>query len=232
MESLTISDLKVELKKRGLKMSGNKSELIERLKENDDAPKESTTKPKQSKKPKKATIPKALRDAVWVRDIGKNYNGNCYVCQKEVDITSFECAHIIAEVNGGETTLSNLRITCKICNLSCGKNNLDDFKEKFVIENKAVNTAEIEFAKDYQYKYNLVSSNSKHETNSAPDIMRKTRQIIDCYPIFQQWYSNYEKMNKNEDKVKVINPGASHTFFFSIEKNIPVAINGYSFMRF
>jgi hypothetical protein len=247
MESMTINELKVELKKKGLKMGGNKAELIERLKNHGNAPKQ--TKPKKAKK---KTIPKALRDAVWVNEMGKNYDGKCYACQKQVDITTFDCAHILAEANGGETILTNLKITCKPCNLSCGtnnlddfkekfkkENNLDDFKEKFKKENNVVNMAKHEFVKDKQYKYNLIHTNSKHDTNSAPCVMMRIRKIIDCYPIFEQWYSNYEKMNKTNYHVKIINPDASQTFFFSIEENEPDPYTGstysnntHNFMKF
>ena len=40
---------------------------------------------------------------------------------------SFNCGHIIAEVNGGETNVSNLRPICQNCNSSMGITNMDDF---------------------------------------------------------------------------------------------------------
>jgi 5-methylcytosine-specific restriction endonuclease McrA len=83
-----------------------------------------------SSKPRKKTIPKALRDAVWVTYVGEKYKGNCYVCSKDIDVTSFECAHVISEKNGGEVTVDNLRATCKTCNASCGTDNLNEFKAK------------------------------------------------------------------------------------------------------
>lgn len=78
---------------------------------------------------KKKSIPKAIRMKAWEITIGDTIFGNCYCCEREVKIDNFDCAHIIAEKNGGETSLNNLQVTCKPCNLSCGIMNLNDFKK-------------------------------------------------------------------------------------------------------
>lgn len=46
-------------------------------------------------------------------------------------MTSFHCGHIIRQVNGGTSTIDNLIPLCVLCNLSMGKTNLDEFKEKY-----------------------------------------------------------------------------------------------------
>jgi 5-methylcytosine-specific restriction endonuclease McrA len=43
----------------------------------------------------------------------------------------FHCGHIVAEANGGETNLSNLKPICKNCNLSMGTINMNKFMEQF-----------------------------------------------------------------------------------------------------
>lgn len=83
------------------------------------------------KEASKQQIPKRLRDEVWKTYIGKQYTGNCYACNNLLDCSAFECGHVVAEHNGGNTYLTNLRPICSSCNRSCGIQNLDDFKQKF-----------------------------------------------------------------------------------------------------
>jgi len=45
---------------------------------------------------------------------------------------SFNCGHIIAEVNGGELIVSNLKPFCQNCNSSMGTKNMDEFMKDFV----------------------------------------------------------------------------------------------------
>ena len=44
---------------------------------------------------------------------------------------SFNCGHIIAEANGGELIVSNLKPICQNCNSSMGTKNMDDFMKGF-----------------------------------------------------------------------------------------------------
>ena len=72
----------------------------------------------------KTTIPKALREQVWIKHIGKKYDSKCFIhwCQNEMDVFNFHVAHNIPESKGGESTLENLRPICARCNLSLGNN--------------------------------------------------------------------------------------------------------------
>lgn len=79
---------------------------------------------------RKDTIPKAIRNAVWRKEIGEKYSGNCYVCDNTITITDFDCAHVVSEYNGGKVQIKNLKATCRSCNLSCGTMNLIEFKRK------------------------------------------------------------------------------------------------------
>ncbi len=82
--------------------------------------------------PKKKSIPKALKDLVWDKNIGKDKGtGECYVCNQQLDSKKFHCGHIVAEKNGGETQLNNLKPICATCNLSMGTQNMEEFKKIF-----------------------------------------------------------------------------------------------------
>lgn len=76
-------------------------------------------------------IPKAVRDECWKRYCGELLFGKCYVCERIISKDDFYAGYIISERNGGETNINNLKPTCKICNLSCGTMNLNDFKNKY-----------------------------------------------------------------------------------------------------
>jgi hypothetical protein len=89
--------------------------------------KEKETKPKTKKKSISATIKKL----VWNTNIGEEIGKSKCLCCKSTDITqlSFNCGHIIAEANGGETIVSNLKPICQNCNSSMGTKNMNDFME-------------------------------------------------------------------------------------------------------
>ena len=82
----------------------------------------------------KATIPKALRNAVWVKNCGKVFHYKCQVswCQNIMTPFDFETGHNIPESKGGATTLDNLRAICSQCNKSMGNRyTIDEFSSKF-----------------------------------------------------------------------------------------------------
>ena len=82
-------------------------------------------------KPRKKTIPKAVRVAVWNTYIGEEVGrAKCLVC-KTVDISQmrFHCAHVVAEAAGGAASVDNLRPTCATCNTSMGTRNLLEFEQ-------------------------------------------------------------------------------------------------------
>lgn len=88
---------------------------------------------KEKKTPtKKQKIPAALRNAVWITNIGdKEKSGKCFCCKIESITTgNFECGHIIAEKEGGLNEISNLKPICSLCNKSMGKTNMNDFIKK------------------------------------------------------------------------------------------------------
>jgi len=84
-------------------------------------------------KPKKISIPIALKIQVWDKCIGLEIGKHKCLCCKTIDIIqmSFHCGHVIPECKGGKTNLSNLKPICQTCNLSMGTKNMDEFMKKF-----------------------------------------------------------------------------------------------------
>lgn len=79
----------------------------------------------------KQRIPQALKVKVWNKYCGSNVRkSSCPCCRETIDITSFHCAHDIAESHGGELTLDNLYPCCASCNLSMGKSNFEEWCKK------------------------------------------------------------------------------------------------------
>ncbi len=84
-------------------------------------------KPKPEAKPKakpykKKKIPVALREQVWIKQMGKVFEGKCPTswCQNTITVYDFQSGHNIPESKGGPTTLDNLIPLCSRCNLSMG----------------------------------------------------------------------------------------------------------------
>jgi hypothetical protein len=82
-------------------------------------------------KTKKKSISSTIKKLVWNTNIGEDIGKAKCLCCKSTDITqlSFNCGHIIAEANGGDTIVSNLKPICQNCNSSMGTKNMNDFME-------------------------------------------------------------------------------------------------------
>ena len=82
---------------------------------------------------KKDSIPKTVRNCLWINYFKENQReGKCQCCLREtISISNFHAGHIQAEINGGKTTLENLKPICQLCNLSMAKHNMDDFIKKY-----------------------------------------------------------------------------------------------------
>lgn len=85
---------------------------------------------------KKRAIPKGVKQQVWNKHIGEDIGmTKCPICNHNtITQMNFHAAHIHAEANGGEVTVSNLMPTCAQCNLSCGTMNLLDYKKMLSID--------------------------------------------------------------------------------------------------
>jgi thiol-disulfide isomerase/thioredoxin len=88
-----------------------------------------TCKKEETKKKKKKPIAATIKRLVWNTNIGEDIGKSKCMCCNSTDITqmSFNCGHIVAEVNGGDTIVSNLKPICQNCNSSMGTKNMEDF---------------------------------------------------------------------------------------------------------
>ena len=86
------------------------------------------SKPDNNKK-KKKPISATIKRLVWNTNIGEQIGKAKCMCCNVTDMTqmSFNCGHIIAESNGGETIVSNLKPICQNCNSSMGTKNMEEF---------------------------------------------------------------------------------------------------------
>lgn len=86
---------------------------------------------------KKQSIPKALKVSVWHKYIGEdNGKAKCLCCEiTDITQSKFHCGHVIAEANGGDSNVDNLRPICETCNKSMGTTNVNDFKMNLISRN-------------------------------------------------------------------------------------------------
>ena len=85
-------------------------------------------------KKKKKHIPATIKRLVWNTHIGEEMGRAKCLCCKLTDITqlSFNCGHIVAESNGGELKVSNLKPICQNCNSSMGTKNMNEFMKSLL----------------------------------------------------------------------------------------------------
>jgi hypothetical protein len=73
---------------------------------------------------RKANIPKALREQVWISIFGKTFENECYVhwCVNKINVFDFHVGHDKPESTGGTLEITNLKPICARCNLSMANN--------------------------------------------------------------------------------------------------------------
>ena len=73
---------------------------------------------------KKASIPKALREQVWIQTMGRVFEKKCYVhwCKNVINVFDFHVGHDKPESEGGTLEITNLKPICARCNLSMSDN--------------------------------------------------------------------------------------------------------------
>ncbi len=71
---------------------------------------------------KAPTVPKAIREQVWLRYFGETFKDKCWVpwCVNEITAFSFHVGHNRPWSQGGTLSISNLRPICARCNHSMG----------------------------------------------------------------------------------------------------------------
>jgi 5-methylcytosine-specific restriction endonuclease McrA len=81
---------------------------------------------------KRESIPKCVRNALWINYFKDSRTGMCQCCLREqITIGNFHAGHIIAHANGGLTTLDNLTPLCMLCNTSMSTYDLNEFIKKY-----------------------------------------------------------------------------------------------------
>lgn len=85
---------------------------------------------------KRKTIPKGVKEDLWIRHFGKRYKGNCFVCGDKIETKKFEAGHVVPVSKGGTDKLSNLKPICSKCNKGMSNMNLYKYKKKYYQKNK------------------------------------------------------------------------------------------------
>ena len=80
----------------------------------------------------KKSIPKVLKDLVWITWVGDRIAvTKCLCCEtNEIRMNNFHCGHVLAESDGGTLSVDNLKPICAPCNLSMGSEHMESFKER------------------------------------------------------------------------------------------------------
>ena len=91
----------------------------------------------KKKKNIKRKIPKSIKQEVWNYHLGEDKGSSlCLVCNKvKILQGNFVAGHIIPECIGGVISVENLRPICNSCNLSMGKENMNDYIAEYYPEN-------------------------------------------------------------------------------------------------
>lgn len=81
---------------------------------------------------KKEPICKTARNVLWYIHYGDVRTAKCKCCLVEdISLSCYHVGHVIAEANGGKTSMENLLPMCMLCNTSIGKQNVNDFIKKW-----------------------------------------------------------------------------------------------------
>jgi len=67
-------------------------------------------------------LPKAVREQVWIKNLGKNFESKCYIswCENKINVFNFQVGHDIPRSKGGGDNLKNLKPICPNCNMAMG----------------------------------------------------------------------------------------------------------------
>ena len=80
----------------------------------------------------KESIPRAVKNCLWINYFGDQRVGVCACCQREpITINNFHAGHIKSERENGSTSLDNLAPICPLCNSSMGTMHMMEFISKY-----------------------------------------------------------------------------------------------------
>ena len=81
-----------------------------------------------------ASLPRAVREQVWLRHNGAVFKAPCNVtwCKNTINAFDFTVGHNIPRSKGGPDTVDNLRPICSRCNASMSNNyTIDEWNDAF-----------------------------------------------------------------------------------------------------
>jgi hypothetical protein len=138
---------------------------------------------------KKKSIPLSLKALVWNKYIGEEKGiGYCQCCRKNIiKQISFHCGHIISERNGGSTTLNNLIPLCQTCNLSMGKQNMNEFVKKYGFHDEPNNVSP-----------KRIINKTKKKLNTNNNLTTRNNYANNNTIIINDNEMNSDEMNYNE----------------------------------
>jgi hypothetical protein len=126
------------------------------------------------KKKYKKTIPKALREQVWLHSLGPQFSAKCKIpwCENTITVFDFQCGHNIPESKGGTTTIDNLIPICSRCNGSMGNH--------YTIEEWSNHFGPVATAKVAPAPAHIPTSGLAHSTRAAPIAVHPSRRFFCC----------------------------------------------------
>ena len=121
------------------------------------------------KKIRKANIPKAIREQVWLKSFGKIYENACYVhwCENIINVFDFHVGHDVPESKGGSLNINNLKPICARCNYSMSDNyTIQEWQKLSPLEEEG--------------EKNIEKKNESIEKKSIPHKLRK-KHFLNCF---------------------------------------------------
>ena len=83
---------------------------------------------------KRVPIPRALREAIWIKHNKNKFEVKCLIkwCRHKINCFNFHSGHNVPSSKGGATNIRNLTPICAKCNLSMSNNyTIKQFSKKF-----------------------------------------------------------------------------------------------------
>ena len=81
-----------------------------------------------------SSIPKAVREQVWLNTAGKKFDIKCSIrwCNNRINVFDFTVGHNIPSSKGGSDKIDNLQAICSRCNCSMGNRyTIDEWNSKW-----------------------------------------------------------------------------------------------------
>lgn len=126
------TEAKPHAEKQGGILKFLKNVIMPCKKANSGAPEEDETNHPKGKH-RKAKIPLAMKQTVWVNQFGEVYKHKCVTkwCHRVITVFDFEVGHNVPESKGGATSPENLRPICRQCNIGMGNRyTIDEWSKK------------------------------------------------------------------------------------------------------